>query len=327
MLGPAFRTTDAHDSGWSRWSTRGVRMLQPTRGVRSLEPLRGVGHQAAAFALALPGDVVFSHTTAARLWGIPLPRGLQADADLHIMRGAARAPIERTGTVSHRGLERRVIREVDGLRVTSLADTWCDLIAASHRWIHLRDVVMVGDAVVELLQPTRLRLETHPLAEPGTSDWWLDPVAAGCGVLLDRLRERRRFRGRRLALEAIQLVRPRVWSPAESHTRMVGVEVELPEPELNASIRYEGGGFVIGIGDLVWGRRKPARTRLVGEYQGRQSEGVGIHREEEASRAADNERCERMRSQGWTVMEIYSKDVYTDAGRGALATRLRSYLG
>lgn len=119
MLGPAFRTEEAHESGYSLWSTRGVRMIQPTRGVRSLEPLAGVGHRAAAFALALPDDVVFSHTTAARLWGIPLPRRLEKDADLHIMRRAARAPIERLGTVSHRGLERRETGEVDGIRVTS----------------------------------------------------------------------------------------------------------------------------------------------------------------------------------------------------------------
>ena len=97
-----------------------------------MTPLEGLDQRAAAFALALPDDVAFSHTTAARLWRIPLPRALEDDDDLHVMRETRRPRIERVGCVSHRGSERRRIVLLDGLRITSLADTWCDLVEAFH---------------------------------------------------------------------------------------------------------------------------------------------------------------------------------------------------
>lgn len=321
VLGPAFRVGEAWELGHSDWSTRPSRMLTPTKGVRTLEVIAGVAANAAAFSLALPDDVVFSHTTAAMIHGLPLPTALQSEHDLHLMRETPRPPIERAGCVSHRGLERREAVDINGLRVTSIADTWLDLVEAHFRRIDVSDVVMMGDAAVELLQPTRLLHERHPQAHPSSPDWWQDPATLGCHTLRRRLSARRTFRGRRLASQALLLVRPRVWSPMESRSRLVVAQGALPEPELNASIRWPDNGEFIGYGDLVWGRRQKVRTRVVGEYQGRD-----VHTEEESSRLKDHERCLRMREAGWTVIELYSKDVTTEQGRFRFTQRLRGLL-
>lgn len=304
---------------------RTAQMLTPTKGVRTLTEITEFEDRLGAFALALPDDCAFSHTTAARLWGIPLPRLLERDDDLHVARETHRSRIERGGCVSHRGLELRDVVEVQGVRVTSLADTWLDLVGGWHRRLELREAVMMGDATVELLQPTRRQPELHPLAPPGTNEWWHDPAAQGCFALLDRLWERRSFHGRPLAITAVEHVRPRVWSPAESYLRLVAGEAEVPEPELNASIWCPVTDRLIGYGDTVWGRRAPA-PRLIGEYQGRSMDGIDVHTEEEASRAGDNDRCMLMRDAGWPVMELYTKDVYTAPGRRDLIRRLRSHL-
>lgn len=319
--GPAFRVEEAFAAGHTDWSTRSARMLMPTRGVRSIDPIRDTSAAVGAFALALPSDVVFSHTTAARLWGLWLPRRLQGEHGLHVMRATGRPPIERSGCVPHRGLERREIVEQDGVRVTSLADTWLDLIEAFYPRLTLSDAIMLGDAAVERMAPTKWVDELHPSAAPTSSQWWVDPANRGPRDLRARLIERRTFRGRRMAREAMRFVRPRVWSAMESYSRSVIVHAELPEPQLNASIHFPDGGGFIGFADLAWGKRDPARNKVVGEYQGRQ-----VHDEDEPSRVADNDRCLLMRDAGWTVLEIYSKDVTTAGGRLRLVHRLRGLL-
>lgn len=284
-----------------------------------MTPLEGVGQRAAAFALAMPDDAAFSHTTAARLWRIPLPRALEDDDDdLHVMRETRRPRIERAGCVSHRGSEHRSIVLLDGLRVTSLADTWCDLVEAFHRRLRLADAVMLGDAAVERLHPTQWLDEVLPHAEPGSEQWWSDPAVAGIRALRDRLVHRRTFRGRRLAREALTLVRPRVWSPMETHSRLVTVEAGLPEPELNVRIVNRDGGGFIGVGDLVW-RRRCYRRKVVGEYNGATHERL-------PSRDSDHTRRLQLEDDGWKLLEIYSRHIFTPPGRFELLSRLRSWL-
>lgn len=295
-------------------------MLIPTPSVRTMTPLQGLEERAAAFALALPDDVVFSHVTAARLWGLPLPRCLESHGDddpMHVMRATRKSAVERSGCVHHRGLERRTVTLVEGAPVTSIADTWCDLIEACPR-LSLGDAVMLGDAAVEKMQPTRWVDERHPQADPASSEWWADPVAVGCRALRDPVIIRRSFRGRRLARAALRLIRPRVWSPMESHARVALVEAELPEPELNATITHEDGGGFIAVGDLVW-RRKTYRRKVVGEYN-------GATHEQLPTRESDHSKRLLLEDEGWRVLEIYSRDVFSASGRFTLVHRLRELL-
>lgn len=162
--GPSFRARDAARAGQSRRALSGRRLLIPTPSVRSPAPLRDLRERAAAYALALPDDVAFSHLTAARAHGLPLPAHLdRPDDPLDLMRATSKAPIERAGCCSHRGLERRSTVRIGGLMVTDVADTWCDIIAKHHARLSLADAVMLGDAAVERLRPTRREpVELHP---------------------------------------------------------------------------------------------------------------------------------------------------------------------
>ena len=82
----------------------------------------------AAFALALPADSAFSHLTAARLLDLPTPLPWPGPEELlDVMRDRSRNPVIRSGCRGHRGLESRSVLVRGGLRVTSPADTWCDL--------------------------------------------------------------------------------------------------------------------------------------------------------------------------------------------------------
>lgn len=294
-------------------------MTRPTSSVRTLRPLREFPEYVGAFALALPDDVVFSHTTAARLWGIPLPRVLQEDRVLHVMRGTTRSRIVRQGCVSHKGLERRQVQEVGGLAVTSLADTWLDLIQAFHDRLSIPDAVMLGDAVVERLHPTKFVHELHPHADPASDSWWQDPQARGCADLLSRFQARPPRPGRDLVRQALDLVRPRVWSPMESYSRVALVQDGIPEPSLNVVIRSADDPRRTVIGDMGWDKGC-YRTKVVGEYNG------AAHQEQE-SRESDHSKRLFLEDHGWKVLEIYARDVFNGARRQDLVGRLALWLG
>ncbi len=300
-------------------------MHMPTRGVRSLAVIDDVIGRARAYALVLPDDVVFSHLTAARLWGLPLPWRLdRGDAPLDVMRRSGKARLERRGCVTHRGLERREVAMTAGLPVTSVADTWCDIIEKYHSTLTVADAVVTGDAAVELLVRTgpivdewgRVvfdKQEVHPQTVPGTSQWWSEPVNAGAWALVERAAERGRFRGRSLALTALPRLRPRVWSPMETRARLVVVDGGIREPRLNASV-CDSRGEIITIGDLVW-----EEERALGAYNGLDHEG-------EPSRERDNSQRMRLEDEGWWVIEIYKSDVFTATGRAKLVRRIENGL-
>jgi hypothetical protein len=319
VSGPAFRVSEALAAGHTSWSTSPRRMPTPTRSVRTLTPLESTRDRAAAFALALPEDVAFSHTTAARLWGLPLPRVLAEDRGLHVSRRTGRSRITRRGCLSHKGLERREVSSLGGLRVTSPADTWLDLVELWHARLTLDDAVMTGDAVVELLHPTKFVHDEHPQADPSSTLWWRDPATSGCQDLLVRFLDRETFRGRRLARAALRLIRPRVWSPMESYARVAMVSAHLPEPRLNLAIESEHGPRRLAIGDFVW-RHRAYRHKVVGEYN-------GPTHERQLSREHDHTRRLDLEDEGWRVVEIYSRDVFEPQRRHRLIQRLAGWLG
>lgn len=237
--------------GISKRQLSGRKVAIPTPGVRSIEPLISMTDRVTAFGLVLPEDVVFSHLTAAHLWGLAIPWTLSRTVTpIEVMRGTNKAPIERLGCQSHRGLERRVIQDVRGIPLTSIADTWLDMIEKYYKRLSVTDAVLVGDAAVELLARTRPTIdesgrprfdvpERHPQTEPESDLWWADPVNAGIRILRERLLARGRFRGKAMAVAALPLIRPRVWSPMETRSRLAIVGGSIPEPLLNATVRDE----------------------------------------------------------------------------------------
>ena len=152
LEGRAFTVAEARDAGVRPTDLRAARLHIPTRAVRCRDEPDCLRARVAAFSRALPADAAFSHVTAARLLDLPLPRQLVDDgADLHVMRDSTRPRVRRSGCVGHRGLERRAVVEVEGLRVVGPADTWVDLGEVAGRGIPLDDLVVAGDVVARRL--------------------------------------------------------------------------------------------------------------------------------------------------------------------------------
>ncbi|MDF3046352.1 MAG: hypothetical protein K0R30_2580 [Ornithinibacter sp.] len=303
LEGRAFTVAEARDAGVRPTDLRTARLHIPTRAVRCRDEPECLRAQVAAFSRALPPDAAFSHVTAARLLDLPLPRQLVDDgADLHVMRDSTRPRVRRSGCIGHRGLERRAVVELDGLRVVGPADTWVDLGEVVGRGIRLDDLVVAGDVVAR-------RLVAGPDRGPiGRS---LDGGRLpdhGQGALRLALEARVRPRGKALLAGALPLVRAGSRSPMETRARLMFHRAGFPEPELNADVRDAHGGWLLE-GDLVW-----RQQRVVGEYQG--SDHGSIRR-----RSADASRATSAEDHGYRVMEIFAEDVFGGGRRRACLTR------
>lgn len=275
----------ARERGITDRQWRNPALIRHTRSVRSTQPLTKVVERARTFAAALPPDVAFSHVTAAQLWTIPLPSALESQEPLDVIRESRRAAVERRGCLSHRGAERRSLVVLEGLRVTSLVDTWVDLGEVMPRGLSFEDLVVAGDTVASR--------------------------SSGPADAVDRLRKvldaRVRPRHGRDLRAALALVRPGVRSPMETRARLMFHRAGFPEPEVNGAIHADDGGW-LAEGDLVW-----RAQRVVGEYQGAVHAGI-------RARSYDAQRNGLLADEGWNVLEVFADDVF-DAPRRVVTLR------
>ncbi|MEN0083595.1 MAG: hypothetical protein AAGC66_02390 [Leifsonia sp.] len=170
-----------------------------------------------AYAMHRRLDFAFSHFTAARLHGIPLP--LNTPTNIHVsVRAPGRAPAVR-GFVGHQ-LRRWETIDVDGLPVTTPVQTWLDLAPL----LSVAELIVAADylvgAKVGLTTPAELR----------------DAIAQSQGR-----------RGIARLREALQRVRVGSESPGETQLRLLLVSAGLPEPVLNLDVRDATGHFVARV--------------------------------------------------------------------------------
>jgi hypothetical protein len=295
-LPPLLSLEQARRLGLSDHQWRAARLGRVTQSVRSLGTVSSTRERAAAYALALPTDVVFSHVTAAQLWGLPLPADLGAQILLDVMRPTGRGLVERLGCTGHRGAERRSVTTVHGIRVTSLADTWVDLGEVVPRGLDLDDLVIAADEVLSRR------------AAPGSTS------GDGAAALAVALTARVRPRHARMLATALTLSRPGVRSPMETRARLMFHRAGFPEPEVNGAIHARDGGW-LAEGDLVW-----RAQRVIGEYQGAGHGGI-------RERSYDANRNGLLADEGWRVLEIYSDDVFRAPRRRETVTRFAVALG
>jgi hypothetical protein len=231
LLDSAFTVTAATAGGVGRKRLRGGDLLTPVRGTRVSVEADGLIARCRAYALHRPLDFAFSHTTAALLYGVPLPG---VDDLIHVtVRAPGRAPAIR-GYVGHK-LSRWETRTVHGLPVTTPEQTWLDLAQLLGR----DALVVAGDFLVggETPLSDRLALARAIAAAPG-----------------------RRGIGR--AREAIGSIRHGAESPGESRLRLLLADAGLPVPLLNHELRDASGAFVARI-DLAY-----PHARVALEYEG-----------------------------------------------------------
>lgn len=307
-LGWAFSVPAARELGVGRSRLRGDDLQRPFRGVRTLElpPERGEDrYQTAkrrefaridALAQRLVPGQFFSHRSAARIWGMPVPH--QREPELHLaVRSPSRAPRIR-GVHGHRMEPKRAEPELrNGYPVTSAAATWASLAN-----LDLSELVAAGDYLLRRYRRGHGRPHAGrpPLA---TLDDFRAIVALGRWPNMTRLQQ------------ALALVREDAWSPRESLVRLVLVRAGLPEPELNIDV-FDSAGVFLACLDMAY-----PRYRVAVEYHG------GHHSD---TYAEDIERVERLRAERWIVIQVtkaLASDQRALAHRVAGALRERGWGG
>jgi very-short-patch-repair endonuclease len=261
-----FRAKDAAARGVRKGRLRGHDLSVPYRGVR----VRGVvAHTVlercrAYSAIMAPGQF-FSHQTAARIHGIPVP-GREDDEPLHVcVYRPDRAP-RMAGVIGHHtdvNTIDTVMRE--GWFVTAPAHTLLQLAGG----LSVDQLVVAGDAIVRRRDPMGTLEELAALL----------PRAGG-------------MRGVARLREAIALVQVGSESPMETKLRLILARGGLPEPELNTDIHDRYGRF-LARGDLVY-----REQRVIVEYDGDQ------HRTDQRQYERDVDRLESLAAEGWRVIRV-----------------------
>ncbi|MEO6827177.1 MAG: hypothetical protein ABI255_09230 [Microbacteriaceae bacterium] len=285
----AFSYREALTAGVSKGRLRADDLTHPYQGVRVRGPLDGTPlAQLAAYRARMDGNEFFSHSSAALLFGMPLPRRLESATPLHVSVLEPGKPPEASGIVGHQ-LSDVVVLVHNGFRVSSPVDTWCRL----GSMLSIGDLVAVGDYIVTGPDP----FHGMPALAP------LSALRAG----VDRFAGRR---GVRRLRAACPLVRIGVLSRKETQVRLLITNAGLPEPVLN--YRVPECEDVWTVVDLAY----PA-YRLGLEYEG------DWHRTDLRKFRDDIGRRERLLDVGWEIIRITDDDL---ARPDALIARIRKRL-
>jgi len=283
-------------AGLGRGRLDGADLDRPFHGVREASREEGPGDAALATRLARsylpllrPRDR-FSHSSAAHLWPLPLPRGLD---ELHVSTTRLGCRPRSRGVVGHESSRAGSVSR-DGMPVSDPIGLFVELGCL----LDHDDLVAVGDALV--LDPEVL--------DPRDPRPWitLDELRAGVAA-------HPRAPGLALARRALRLVRVGAESRPESLLRLLLRRAGLPAPELNPVLR-DRRGRRLGRFDLVY-----REARVIVEYDGDQ------HRTSTAQYERDIRRLERAREESWTVLQVRAHGLFVDPAD--TVARVRNALG
>ncbi|WP_413319950.1 hypothetical protein AA0Z99_04780 [Agrococcus sp. 1P02AA] len=218
-----FTVSAGLDRGYTAAELRSMAFTSPARGVRITA---AIGDDARALFEAVRvlavDDQFFSHTTAARIHGMPLPTRFETEATIHLASPTGRARMQRPGVIGHR-LQSESL-EIDGMRVETRSDAFIHLATM----LTLEELVVVGDWLVSPNRRAPLSIEE----------------------LVDALRRYDGARGLHRARHALSLVRVGAESPRETLVRLLVVR-SLPEPTLQHRVLDASGAFIARL-DLSW---------------------------------------------------------------------------
>lgn len=295
-----FRLPDAQHHGVGRARLRGSDVGHPFHGIYThgvdLEDLRS---RCAVLTSTLGVREWYSHVTAARLYGMPLPGRWSPSEPLHITSVGVDDRPRRQGVQGWRVLERPPTRRLDGgLRVVAPADVWATLSVRSAvspgRMLSVEWMTAIADFLVSGARTDAGR--QAPLCT-------MDELAAAAS-------RRRGKRGAKVLWEALPQVRRPVDSVKETFLRLGLVSFGLPEPTVQLAIDTVDG---IRHADLGY-----AEARLLLEFQGDQ------HRTSRRRWLDDLTRVQLFQDAGYRVFLIGDADIVPDCR--ALAQRVRRAL-
>ena len=236
----------------------------------------------------------FSHSTAALMWGIPLPAFPSTDIHVSVL-APHRAPRGR-GVRGHQLGERAVSRSRhEALAVTDAATSW-SLLAAELR--HPYDLVAAADAVI---RDERM---------PGPRSRILRPRLAGRAELAAAIAPGRR--GAVALRQALDRARPGAASRMETWMRLTVVDAGLPEPVLDHDV-YDASGEFLGCLDGAY-----PELRVGLEYEG------DHHRTDERQWQRDILKHDSMARVGWRIIRVTKDQLLRDPG--AFTARVRGAL-
>lgn len=142
-----FTVREASEAGLTRRRTRARDLSTPFHGVRMAAAAVGLETSdlealCVAYAARMrPGDA-FGHETAARLWGLPLPR--PGGVAIHVAAPAPRHQPRGRGVIGHRLGAAIPVAMLRGLPVVAPCDAWCQLGAS----LPVDALIAAGDRLV-----------------------------------------------------------------------------------------------------------------------------------------------------------------------------------
>ena len=281
----AFTSAEARAAGISAKRLRSRDVEHPFWGIcLTAGSIQNLTDRCRAFLPRMPAGAFFSHATAARLYGMPLPAKLEADPLIHVTVVDPARTLRIAGVSGHRVANPPGLRSVAGIPVLEPILAWCQLSSV----LELNDLVAAGD---HLLRPP-FGLATAP-------------------EITTRVGQYAGHRGAQRLRAAEALIRPRVESRRETFLRLFLLMCGFPEPDTNLNIPLPAGKRRVR-GDLVYFRYK-----VLVEYDGEQ------HRTDDTQYNRDAERLHDLREAGWVVITV-RKSSSKEWVQGAVDAALRS---
>jgi hypothetical protein len=187
-----------------------------------------------AYRAVAPTAFHFSHLTAARLYGLPVPSRLLELTAIDVSVPQTAVQPRGAGVIGHR-VPPVPIRVVNDLPVPAPETVWVQLGGL----LSIDELVVIGDHLVR---------RKRPLCS-------MDALASAISGLS-------RVRGVRSLRAAVADVRSGTDSPPETVTRLTLIRAGLPEPTVRYSV-IDDDGYFVGTPDLAY-----PRERIAIEYEG-----------------------------------------------------------
>jgi len=222
-LPAVLRHADTRRGRITRGRLRGPAYDRPFRDTYVPAPAGPDAILVAALA-GMPPGTALSHATAAALWDLPLPTGVDGTAPVHVTLGRGRARRHQTGLVIHTGrMAADDLGARRGMAVTSAARTWLDAVAE----MSFVDAVALTDALLHQRHATVAEL-ARAASMPGR-------------------------RGVRRARAALSAADERAESRWETATRLLLLDAGIPViPQV---VVRDDVGFVARVDLAVRGRK------------------------------------------------------------------------
>ncbi|PPF36503.1 DUF559 domain-containing protein [Pseudoclavibacter sp. AY1H1] len=301
----AFSTRQAQLEGISARELYGGDYGRPHRGVFTTHPVETPVDYARAFAPRMRDWHALGDLTAARFWGLPVPRRFDSEKTVHIVVPSGRNKPRGSGIRARSIQPSNWTRTLEfGVSLATPTLTW----ALAARVLTSRELITLGDALVTT---SRSYPGINRPSDPSVSEDPRAPVPALAE--LSELQALTDSWGRTVGATrmraALAVIRPGVESPMESLTRLLLLDAGFDEPLVGH--RVLSRGTFVGRVDLAYPDSKVA-VEYDGEYHWEKKQAMN-----------DLRRINRLQEAGWVVIRVTNRDL---AAPTAFLSQLRAAL-